>query len=216
MSDTYRPFSERQGYSEPRSLQREDMDDPLRNSLLNVFRENFPDRSFLNTHQIYRHIWTDFFKKSIGGLNEGTYFDTYVESHEHKGQVQQSFRHGKWFAVYDLVEFVVQAPTSIINDLLHKRLVADFNFMLERERSAFRIVNRFVTQITSKEEIESIEAAANASFAGVKEHIRQALAHLSNRKNPDYRNSITESINAVESLAKEVTGESKCNTRANW
>jgi hypothetical protein len=41
----------------------------------------------------------------------------------------------------------------------------------------------------------------------VQEHIRAALACLSDRENPNYRNAIKESISAVESVCKLVGGE---------
>ena len=43
------------------------------------------------------------------------------------------------------------------------------------------------------------------SFAGVDAHLQQALDLYAKRKNPDYRNSIKESISAVESMAKIVS-----------
>ena len=45
-------------------------------------------------------------------------------------------------------------------------------------------------------------------YQGTNKHIEKALRHLSNRETPDYHNSIKESISAVESLAKEITGNS--------
>ncbi len=39
--------------------------------------------------------------------------------------------------------------------------------------------------------------------------MRTALSKLSDRKNPDFRNSIKESISAVESLCQKITGKPK-------
>lgn len=41
----------------------------------------------------------------------------------------------------------------------------------------------------------------------VKTYIENALKHLSSRPEPDYRNSIKESISAVEALCREITGD---------
>ena len=74
MSDTYRPFSERHGYSQPKGIQLEDMDDALRNSLWNVFDKNFTDTWLRGGHiRIYKHIWIKFLKKPADELNENTY-----------------------------------------------------------------------------------------------------------------------------------------------
>jgi hypothetical protein len=43
-------------------------------------------------------------------------------------------------------------------------------------------------------------------FAPVAEHVRTALELYSKKPQPDYRNSIKESISAVESAAKIITG----------
>jgi len=43
----------------------------------------------------------------------------------------------------------------------------------------------------------------------VREHLGQSLTLLSDRKKPDYRNSIKESISAVESLGKIVSKQNK-------
>jgi hypothetical protein len=40
-------------------------------------------------------------------------------------------------------------------------------------------------------------------------HLETALNHISNRDNPDYRNSIKESISAIESLCVQIVGKKK-------
>lgn len=55
-----------------------------------------------------------------------------------------------------------------------------------------------------------LEQALNDNdFPAVRAHLRRALELLSNQKSPDYRNSIKESISAVESLAKVMSGKPK-------
>ncbi|MFA6091302.1 MAG: hypothetical protein WC774_06035, partial [Candidatus Gracilibacteria bacterium] len=43
-------------------------------------------------------------------------------------------------------------------------------------------------------------------FSGAREHIKTALKMLSDRENPDYRNSIKESISAVEAIVNLING----------
>lgn len=56
--------------------------------------------------------------------------------------------------------------------------------------------------------MDSIEAALSAAdpVRVVKLHLERSLELLADRKNPDYRNSIKESISAVEALAVLVAG----------
>ena len=85
--------------------------------------------------------------------------------------------------------------------------------MLEREMSAYRIVDNVIVQITDEAELREIETAIDLAkktkLSGASEHLRSALEKLSDRKNPDFRNSIKESISAVESLAMLISGNPK-------
>lgn len=86
------------------------------------------------------------------------------------------------------------------------------NRILEREMSAYRFVDGQITPITSEVEIAAIEQATQnveGRFAPVTQHLRTALTLLSDRQQPDYRNSVKESISAVESACKIITNDSK-------
>jgi hypothetical protein len=59
--------------------------------------------------------------------------------------------------------------------------------------------------ITSKQELEVLESEITDSrFSGPAGHLLRALEHYADRQKPDYRNSIKESISAVESMASIV------------
>ena len=66
-----------------------------------------------------------------------------------------------------------------------------------------------IAQITSEEDISEIEEALQVSLKPVKTHLKTALDLFANRKSPDYRNSIKESISAVESICKLIAGKDK-------
>jgi len=75
--------------------------------------------------------------------------------------------------------------------------------------SGYRFVEDEITQITSDEEIAEIEQAINeADTNAVSSHLRRSLELLSDKIEPDYRNSIKESISAVEALCAKLTGDS--------
>jgi hypothetical protein len=80
--------------------------------------------------------------------------------------------------------------------------------VLKREHAAYRIIDGRVVEITSEEEIAAIEEAltAGGEAPGIRTHLRAALAKMSDREEPDYRNSIKESISAVESAVNHMTG----------
>jgi hypothetical protein len=90
-------------------------------------------------------------------------------------------------------------------------LAVPINIALEREMSGYRLIDNLFTAITDSQEISNIEEAINREEtpAGATSHLRTALILMSDRINPDYRNSIKESISAVESMAKHLTGSPK-------
>ncbi len=117
----------------------------------------------------------------------------------------------EWFSVYDFIEFTIQAYS--LPKTLAKHLTISCNHILERELSAYRIVGTEITQITDKNEVKEIEEGLAKSailpLKSVSIHLTTALSLLSDRKSPDYRNSIKESISAVESIAQIISGEHK-------
>lgn len=82
--------------------------------------------------------------------------------------------------------------------------------MLQRHASAYRFVSDQIVPITSESEIATIETAMEATSTGAirvaSVHLSAAPRHLANRQSPDYRNSIKESISAVEALCKVIAG----------
>ena len=63
------------------------------------------------------------------------------------------------------------------------------------------------SEISSSDEVDEIENAIEKStpYYGVKQHLSKAITLLNDKKNPDYRNSIKESISAVESLCATIS-----------
>jgi len=194
MSSEYKSFSERYGYTQPKLPQREMMDDDLRVGLWNAFYEIVEIKSWLRLHyskgDLYREIFTNFLKKPY---NEYDYHLS-IES------IKSVFLNGKWHEVYNLIEFII---------VRYSYIIAQCNNILERENSAYRIVNKLVTEITSEQEITEIETALQIPFESVKSRLEKALALFSDREKPDYENSIKASISAVESIAKEIIGKEK-------
>jgi hypothetical protein len=110
-----------------------------------------------------------------------------------------------WNEVYDFIEFVANVAPD---DFESKRFMQFCNMILEREMSAYRFVDGVIVQLTSEEEIAEIEQVLNAPapLKPVTTHLKTALTLLSDKINPDYRNSIKESVSAVESMCNLITG----------
>jgi hypothetical protein len=77
---------------------------------------------------------------------------------------------------------------------------------LIRDGSPYRRLRGELVPITSESELDEVSGASRSPFFGAREHIRQATHLMSIKPNPDLRNSIKESVSAVESLLREATG----------
>lgn len=203
-------FSQRKGLKPVRSaIQTGDMDRDLRNALwdavqLAIWDEDtnpgyydYLRESSLNW--LFRIYWHKFFKKPMDRLP--------AKTAEAIAAVRQYFFDCEWFEVYDFIEF----SANHAEDHQADQLVKLSNLVLERELSGYRFIDKRIVQISSEEEIESIESALDNTslLKGANAHLRAALDLLSDRKSPDYRNSIKEAISAVESISQTITGDAK-------
>ncbi len=119
----------------------------------------------------------------------------------------------EWYTKFDLIEYTIDQlrKSTPKGDELYYEIVNSFvrliNSTFKRLDYAYRVVDDQIIEITDQEEIASIEETIRQT-SSVKTHLMNALKQLSFRPEPDYRNSIKESISAVEALCKEITGES--------
>ena len=208
-------FSERYGYKSVRDvIQKESIDDPLKNKLWNILG--------LYIFQKYKKEFQALVNNPVRNSNLDQFFSLLFHQHLKKriDQIPYSFEEtiGKietlffkqlqWYEVYDFIEACIEHfPFKSNKD----DFVLLLNDCLTLENSAYRIINNQVIEVTSEQEIQSIEEALEntTSYSGVQQHLNQALKLMSDRQNPDYRNSIKESINAVESICKIVTNDDK-------
>lgn len=86
---------------------------------------------------------------------------------------------------------------------------AEINKLFQREYVGYRFIDGEITPISDDIEVTEIEKSLDVEFQGCKSHIKKALGFLSDRDNPDYKNSIKESISAVESICQIIAQNSK-------
>ncbi len=198
-------FSERYGLKSVRTvIQIESIDEALRNglwSLLQLHAWNDIDTDYIVENYPYanslcQRLWLHYFKLPLDTLP--------LRWGEVLAFLRKYFFECAWYEVYDFVEFV---GNSYDHPGFKERFPEDCNAFLERELSAYRLVNGVITRITDEVEVAEIENALNQARGPIRTHLHRALELLSDRKSPDYRNSIKESISAVESLVAKVVGE---------
>ena len=178
------------------------MDDALRNSLWNWVLASIeghgPDATFENWHRVVHVLWSDFFKKSVDEI-----------SSDSRHSVKSWFLTAEWYEVYNFVEFLLPLNTRGHGYDPERYAREDrLNATLEREMSGYRSVKNQLVEITSPLELQEVDEAATTrtGFEGVAKHITSAIGLMGKRPTPDYRNSIKESISAVEAAAKLLTG----------
>ena len=122
-----------------------------------------------------------------------------------------------WFKKLDLVEEAIKYLSdreSQLKDFYRAKgsvveaFITILNSHFKRLNFAYRVVNKEIVEITSKEEIATIENTLEDSTDNIRMHLSKALEHYAKRPEGDYSNSIKESISAVEAYCREKTGES--------
>ena len=150
--------------------------------------------------ELEKYVWTKFLNQRLAYYHSNDdVLVNYIEA-----------PNNKWFRKLDLIEFSIKYISC--RDNFHrtnaaKRFVDLLNSEFERLNYAYRIVGEEIVEITSEQEIQTIETAINKSPRNVQIHLNSALEKYAQRPIGDYRNSIKESISAVEAFCREKTGE---------
>ncbi len=200
-------FSQRTGIKPMRkAIQLKGLDLETRNRLWTIFKIGAWDywshdhrykRDAGSIEDLLEQLWFRYFKRpaderpEMHGRGRESCYDI----------LRNYFFSCSWNELFDFSEFVIhRLPDDLANPL-----VTALNEVLEEENSAYRIVGYHFAELTNENEIAEIDMAANSGLEGVSLHIVAAVKFLSDRKSPDYRNSIKESISAIEALFKVLT-----------
>jgi hypothetical protein len=201
-------FSERIGKRPKKvDIQVESLDDDLRNSLWNIITlfvtepmnyDSWVSESPFKT--FFDKLWFSHFVEPIDKIPGSTERLTQ--------ELRRRFYEWDYLDVYDLINFMAQQEYPPFNK---EEFIESCNVVLKRELSGYRFIHDSLTPIINDQEILEVEKAISDSvdnnLIGVHIHLTDALHKLSDRKKPDFRNSIKESISAVESLCQKITGD---------
>lgn len=214
--DSYSKFSDRYGYTTPSSvLRREELYEDDINGICTCYdileeRLHQFDIYSLHTHtesfaKMEEIIWCVFLKKRKK--------DFWSYNNIHKVVATEFIKNTstRWYEVFNLIDFTLHCLRSTHPQSIEFQKIVDsfsdsLNKTFLRQDLAYRVVNSQIVEITDKQEIATIEKALTVSVS-VNEHLTGALLLLSSRPTPDYRNSIKESISAVEAICRSITGE---------
>jgi hypothetical protein len=200
-------FSQRIGIKEKEpALLRNSISKELRNNLWNglkIFYWDYLERTFsLGDRRFAIMLWMDYFKLPLDHMpNIWENLYSYLIDYYFKCE---------WYEVYDFIEFCAQYYPKNYPEQTSE-FVAYCNVILQEEGSAYRFIDGVLTPLTSEEEIAEVSKALEDtdSITSVKTHLKTAQKRLSDKKEPDYRNSMKESISAVEAICKLIVNSDK-------
>lgn len=198
-------FSQRHGYtSTEKVFQREVVSPELRTQLWNILKFSMWDKYGTrrdDTEKIdwlVKRLWFEYFNNDLDSLP--SFYDYGRGAYD---VIKRYFLSCKWYEVYDFLEVLANDSSHVFSDRTRKLV----NQTLEKFNAAYRFVETNITEITDKNEIESIEQALDNPHQPVRDHLKAALEKLSNKEKPDYRNSVKESISAVEAACRILAGK---------
>ena len=204
-------FSDRIGVTQPQlTLYIDSMPDHLRTTLWNYFYDACQVSDASNWGRLVRITARDFRKFPLDAIPSKPW--------DLRDWLKEYFENLSWSDAYNFLEFfvanfydVTHANIGQYRDINGRsralREVQDsINKLLEREHSGYRFVSGLLVQIVDQVELEevrgSVENMSVHGLDGARIHIEAALRLFAQRPNPDYRNSIKESISAIESICR--------------
>ena len=196
-------FSDRKGLGRTRELlQIGACDEELRKAIWNAFYGVLPvNSSDFSNGGVSRWI-AQFFYYNL--LNEPI-DEVYAYESERREVLKNYLLTREWNKVYDFSEVAYKC----FNDKDRQSQYTKYlNGALQREAAGYRMLDGLIVEITSEEDRESLSIAMSKTpNEGPRQHIKRAAELLFDRDSPDYRNSIKESISAVEGMVRSIVGD---------
>ena len=211
-------FSERNGFNVVRdTFQIDSVDDGLKNRLWNKIKIIFIDTLIGYEYSIHKKNYYELDDGKLRKKHDKDFvlkiYDQFFKvdnepllysKNQIKEDMKERYSNFKWYEVYDFLEYISEIYHNEERNIYFREEV---NQVLEEEMSGYRFVDNYIAPIIDDIEIKELKEALECKYTPVKQHLSNALELLSDRENPDYQNSIKESITAVESVAKIITGK---------
>lgn len=203
-------FSQRFGYSSiAHDLEETEMPSSLKAGIWDMISLNF--FSDISKHSVIGPTYSDNLKVFCNLL----WFEFFREptdtlpKNPHQAVVE--IRHRFFAFTFDRMYAFIEYASQIQDGRFVKKGGPTFpklcNQILERERATFRFAGNTLVKVSEKEHLAEIAISITQDLSrGVRDHIKRAAELYSMIPDPDYRNSIKESISSVESAVAFVIG----------
>jgi hypothetical protein len=202
-------FSQRIGKTPiSKEIQLDGIDIDLKNQLWNIVKLLYLDlisKNHHNSNSSFRQfaiaIWHHFFKLPIDKI---PLYEDKIEAF-----IRDYFFNSEWYLIYDLIQYLIGLD---FNKNKNEQFIEYLNSILESEFSGYRILDNKVAPISNQLEFDELSKSFSitkqyTNLHGANIHLQKALELISDRKNPDYRNSIKESVSSVEATCRMITKE---------
>ena len=204
-------FSQRYGLEAvPTMLSFKDIPATLQEDLFNTLQVSCQECS--EQAELASDIWMHFFHEPITDiprvdLGRGISISKLLRDKRLDFKIrQEKFHVYSDPRIYDLVEFVYASEyAQSIRQPLQEGVNRDF----KRNFASVKMIDGLIAPVSDEEQSHAIEAAMQGPLADVNSQVHTALALLADREHPIYRDSVKNSISAVESLCKHIVGDSR-------
>ncbi len=211
-------FSERYGYTKPSDVFiREQITPEIQNAICTCYDDL--QESFINSsayryrdsgyEQLELFLWTNFLNERKQKFYTSDMFST---GHHIVATAFLEDKNKQWYEKLNLIEVTIMYLRHIDSQYdrgfcVSTSFVNELNAAFKRLNFAYRVIDDKIVEITAEEEIKAIEDAIRESPDSISMHLDKALELYSKRPEPDYPNSIKESIMAVEKYCTGRVGE---------
>lgn len=210
-------FSDRRGIKPLNTkMQLDELDKRTRIGIANLLREWYDDGKFAQYRSDFcERLLKDIYFEFVD--DQARYIIRYQNNDFIESYIYLPISANSYDEVLTVVEYVTNyflqwQMSQHQKDVLYYDLIdykAEINELFQREYVGYRFIDGEITPISDDIEVAEIEKSLDIEFQGCKSHIKKALGFLSDRENPDYKNSIKESISAVESICQIIAQNSK-------
>lgn len=191
-------FSIRNGYAQSKAIKIKGLDEGCQNRLWNAMNDYISNRDeCVEYYEIVNYV--------LDRLGEMK-----VSAPAHIinciPQIREHF-YSKWYRSFDVLEIFLAAvvENASICPKTAKEFSDIFNRVLEEEKSGYRFADNLAVNITNPAELGLISDVTHSKFETVNIHFKKAVNLYADRVDPDYENSIKESISAVEAMCCIIT-----------
>ena len=149
-----------------------------------------------------RAAWTDYFHGRLSDYEKIKFDSGYCSIEEIDNGL------GNCISKFAIIDFLLQeiSNQSISQGKEIPSFANELNKGFEKVNFGYRVIGNHIVSLTDIEENREIEEAIQNVTDNIKEHLNSALRELSKETNANYRNSVHESLSAVEAFCEKYTG----------